>query len=282
MTAIASVVLSARRLIVKIGSALIADGETGDIRGPWLETMIEDVVRFFARGQQVIIVTSGAVAIGSRHFKQVDSPLRNEERQAAAAIGQVRLMLAFEQSLKHHGYGLGQLLLTDEDLSNPHRALNVRSAVQKLLKVGAVPIVNENDPVATAWTRVGDNDRLAAGVAQLVQADILILLSNVDGLFTEDPHDNPLAHLITKVRCITPEIEAMAGHTTSRNSSGGMLTKLMAAKIAMEAGCDMIIAKGSNSYPLAAVENGGPSTWFVPFARDRTNRNMCANNLPEP
>ncbi|AYG70531.1 glutamate 5-kinase [Rhizobium sp. CCGE531] len=273
--------ISAHRIIVKIGSALIADGETGDIRGSWLETMIEDVVRFFSRGQQVIIVTSGAVAVGSRHFNEFDVPLRSEERQAAAAIGQVRLMLAFEQSLKRFGFGLGQILLMGEDLRNPHRRLNVLSTVRQILKVGAVPVINENDTTATAETRFGDNDRLAAQLAELVQADIIILLSNIDGLFTEDPHDNPSARLITEVRRITPQIEAMAGHSVSRHSSGGMLTKLMAARIAMDAGCNMIIAKGNKSYPLSAIENGGPSTWFVPFARDRSDRHTCGNNLPQ-
>ncbi|MER9794158.1 glutamate 5-kinase [Mesorhizobium sp. M0213] len=261
--------LSARRLIVKIGSALLVDAETGEIRGPWLETLIADVVRFFARGQQVIIVTSGAVALGSSQFNGSDRPLRIEEKQTAAAIGQVRLMIAYERSLKRHGFRLGQILLSSEDIENQHRRLNARSTVQQLLKVGAVPIINENDTTATAEICFGDNDRLAALVAQMVNADVLVLLSNVDGLFTEDPHHNPLARLVTEVRCITPEIEAMAGHSHARHSSGGMVTKLLAARIAMDAGCEMVIARGNKSYPLAAMENGGPSTWFVPLAKDR-------------
>ncbi|BAB52617.1 glutamate 5-kinase [Mesorhizobium japonicum] len=264
--------LSARRLIVKIGSAVVADAETGEIRGPWLETLIKDVVRFFARGQQVIIVTSGAVAAGSRHFKQLDRSLRIEEKQAAAAIGQIRLMIAYEQSLKRHGFGLGQVLLTSADVDNQRCRLNARSAFQQLLNVGAVPVINENDATATPEVCLGDNDRLAARVAQIAKADLLILLSDVDGLFTEDPHDNPLARMIPEVRRITPEIEIMASLSPARHGSGGMVTKLMAARIAMEAGCNVVIAKGSKSYPLAAIENGAPSTWFIPPARETATR----------
>ncbi|RUV91710.1 glutamate 5-kinase [Mesorhizobium sp. M5C.F.Ca.IN.020.14.1.1] len=264
--------LSARRVIVKIGSALLVDAQTGKIRGRWLESLIADVVRYFSRGQQVIIVTSGAVALGSSRFKGLDRALTIEEKQTAAAIGQVRLMLAYEQSLKRHGFALGQMLLTSEDIENEPRRLNARSTVQQLLKFGAVPVINENDTTATAEICFGDNDRLAARVAQMVNADLLVLLSNVDGLFTEDPHDNPLAHLVTEVRCITPEIEAMAGHSRTRHSSGGMLTKLVAARIAMDAGCGMIIASGTERYPLAGIENGAPSTSFVPLARDRAIR----------
>ncbi|MER9026750.1 glutamate 5-kinase [Mesorhizobium sp. M0815] len=264
--------LSARRLILKIGSALIADSETGEIRSHWLEELIEDVVRFFERRQQVIIVTSGAVAVGSSHFNQLDRPLRIEEKQTAAAIGQVRLMLAYEQSLKRHGFSLGQVLLTGEDIDNQHRRLNARSTLQQLLKVRAVPVINENDTTATAEICFGDNDRLAARVAEMVNADALILLSNVDGLFTGDPYDKPLARLVKEVRCITPEIEAMAAHSPARHSAGGMITKLMAARIAMDAGCAMVIAKGNKPYPLAAIENGGPSTCFIPLANGRVSR----------
>ncbi|MER8504997.1 glutamate 5-kinase [Mesorhizobium sp. M1142] len=264
---------SARRLIVKIGSAVVADPETGEVRGPWLETLIKDVVRFFARGQQVIIVSSGAVAAGSCHWKPLDrSSLRIEEKQAAAAIGQIRLMLAYEQSLNRHGFGLGQVLLTGSDIDNQRRRLNVRSALQQLLKIGAVPVINENDATVTADIRLGDNDRLAARVAQIAMADVLILLSDVDGLFTEDPHDNPLAHIIPKVRCITPEIETIAGLSPARHGSGGMVTKLMAARIAMEAGCHMVIAKGNKSYPLAAIENGAPTTWFIAPGKESASR----------
>ncbi|RWD50752.1 MAG: glutamate 5-kinase [Mesorhizobium sp.] len=261
--------LSAQRLVVKIGTALLVDEVTGDIRNAWLETLIADIVRLFARGQQVIIVTSGAVALGSGQFGGLGRPLRIEEKQTAAAIGQVRLMLAYEQSLKRHGFAVGQMLLTGEDMENQHRRLNAWSTLQQLLKIGAVPVINENDTTATAEICFGDNDRLAARVAQMVNADLLILLSNVDGLFTEDPHDNPLACLVKEVRCITPEIEAMAGHSHTCHSSGGMVTKLMAARTAMDAGCGMIIARGNEAYPLAAIENGAPSTSFVPLARDR-------------
>lgn len=272
--------LSARRLVVKIGSALIANLETGEIRGPWLETLIEDVARIFARGQQVIIVTSGAVAVGSSHFNRLGRSLPVEDKQAAAAIGQVRLMRAYERALKRYGFGVGQILLSREDIDNQHRRLNAASTLQQLLKVRVVPIINENDTTAIAEVCFGDNDRLAARVAQMVNADVVILLSNVDGLFSEDPHDNPAARLVTEVRCITPEIEAMAGHSFARHSSGGMVTKLMAARIATDAGCEMVIASGNKSYPLAAVENGGPSTWFLPLAkagRSAMSANAAAN-----
>ncbi|RWK79939.1 MAG: glutamate 5-kinase [Mesorhizobium sp.] len=261
--------LYARRIVVKIGSALIADAETGEIRGPWLETLIEDVVRIHARGQQVIIVTSGAVAAGSCPFNQLDRLLRIEEKQTAAAIGQVRILLAFEKTLKRHGLGLGQILLNRQDIDNQHGRHNARSTLQRLLEIGAVPVINENDATATVENCFGDNDQLAASIAQIVNADLLILLSNVDGLFTEDPHDNPLAPLVREVRSITPEIEAMAGHSRARHSSGGMATKLIAARIAMDAGCGMVIAKGNKPYPLTAIENGELSTWFVPFPNDR-------------
>ncbi|TIL72190.1 MAG: glutamate 5-kinase [Mesorhizobium sp.] len=272
--------LLARRLIVKIGSALLVDAETGEICGVWLESLVADVVRFLSRGQQVIIVTSGAVALGSSQFNCLGRPLRIEEKQPAAAIGQVRLMLAYEQSLKRHGFAAGQMLLSSEDLGNHHRRLNAWSALQQLHKVGAVPIINENDTTATAEIGFGDNDQLAARVAQMVKADVLVLLSNVDGLFTEDPHNNPLASLVTEVRCITPEIEAMAGHSHARYSSGGMVTKLMAAKITMDAGCGMVIARGNRPYPLAAIENGAPSTSFVPLAKGRGACDTYANCAP--
>ncbi|MER9638547.1 glutamate 5-kinase [Mesorhizobium sp. M0228] len=279
-TTSAGQLLTARRLVVKIGSALISDAETGEIRCHWLETLIEDVIRFFARGQQVIIVTSGAAAVGSSHLSKLDKSAGMEDRRTAAAIGQVRLILAYEQILRRHGFELGQILLTGEDIDNEHRRLNVRSTLQQLIKLGAVPVINENDTTATAETCIGDNDRLAAWVAQMVAADVLILLSNVDGLFTEDPNNNSSARLITQVRRLTPEIEVMAGHSPARNSSGGMVTKLMAARIAMETGCSMVIARGNQPYPLTAIENGGPSTWFVPFANGTESRSTCANDMP--
>ncbi|MDL2410433.1 glutamate 5-kinase [Rhizobium calliandrae] len=260
---------SATRLVVKVGSALIADTETGEIRAAWLDTLIEDVIRFIARGQQVIIVSSGAVAVGSRHIGELDKRLRTGMKHAAAAIGQVQIMRAYEQSLKRRGFGVGEVLLSSEDLDDQQRRLNNRGTLQQLFQVGAVPVINENDTTATTGICVGDNDRLAARVAQMVDAGFLIVLSDVDGLFTEDPHGNPLARLVTEVRCITPEIEAMAASSPARYGVGGMVTKLIAAKIAMDAGCAMIIAKGSKSYPLTAIERGGPSTRFIPLNQYR-------------
>lgn len=256
--------VSAQRLIVKIGSSLIADPDNGEIRDLWLETLVDDVSKFFARGQQLIIVTSGAVAIGSCHLNRLGRPLRIVNKQTAAAIGQARLMVAYATTMRRHGLVAGQILFTMADIDDQICFRNVQSMLEQLLKVGAIPIINENDTIASSENCFGDNDRLAARVAQMVNADVLILLSDVDGLFTEDPHHNPLASQVTQVRFISPEIEAMAAESPAGHGTGGMVTKLMAARIAMDAGCKMVIAKGNKSHPLTALENGGLSTWFFP------------------
>jgi len=271
--ATASVSLAAsRRLIVKIGSALLVDEASGNIRRAWLEALMEDLARCRARGQEVLIVSSGAIAVGRRHLGLTGNALKLEEKQAAAATGQIRLAHAYQEALARHGITVAQILLTPEDTEERRRHLNARATLNQLLALGAIPVINENDTVATAEIRFGDNDRLAARVAQMVSADTLVLLSDIDGLYTADPRRDKAARLIPEVRELTPEIEAMAGDALPGDSSGGMVTKLAAARIAMTAGCRMAIAKGTPLRPLAALENGAAATWFIPSSEPLTAR----------
>jgi glutamate 5-kinase len=261
----------ARRLIVKIGSALLVD-DGGHMRRAWLEALAADVARCRRRGQEVIVVTSGAIAVGRRHLGLVGRALKLEEKQAAAATGQIRLAHAWQEALAAHGITVAQLLLTPEDTEERRRHLNARATLNQLLALGAVPVINENDTVATTEIRFGDNDRLAARVAQMASADTLVLLSDVDGLYTADPRRDPSARLIPEVRELSPEIEAMGGEALPGYSSGGMVTKLAAARIAMSAGCRMVIAPGKPVAPLSRIEEGAPCTWFLPSAEPRTQR----------
>lgn len=263
---------AARRLIVKIGSALLVDETTGHIRRAWLDALVADVARCRARGQEVLIVSSGAIAVGRRHLGLTGRALKLEEKQAAAATGQIRLAHAYEEALATHGITVAQILLTPDDTEERRRHLNARATLNQLLALGAVPVINENDTVATTEIRFGDNDRLAARVAQMVSADTLVLLSDIDGLYTADPRKDAAARLIPEVRELTPEIEAMAGAAPTGYSSGGMVTKLAAARIAMAAGCSMVIAMGKKLRPLAAIEDGGSATWFIPSAEPLTAR----------
>jgi glutamate 5-kinase len=263
---------ASRRLIVKIGSALLVDEASGNIRRGWLEALMEDLARCRARGQEVLIVSSGAIAVGRRHLGLTGTALKLEEKQAAAATGQIRLAHAYQEALARHGITVAQILLTPEDTEERRRHLNARATLNQLLALGAVPVINENDTVATAEIRFGDNDRLAARVAQMVSADTLVLLSDIDGLYTADPRKDPTARLIPEVRELTQEIEAMAGDALPGHSSGGMVTKLAAARIAMKAGCRMVIAKGNALHPLTAIENGAAATWFIPAAEPLTAR----------
>jgi glutamate 5-kinase len=264
-----------RRLVVKIGSALLTD-ESGEIRRPWLDCLAEDVAHCRSRGQEVILVSSGAIAVGRRHLGLRGRRLRLEEKQAAAATGQIRLAHAYQEALARRGITVAQILLTLDDTEERRRHLNARATFAQLLTLGAVPVVNENDTIATAEIRYGDNDRLAARVAQMTSADMLVLLSDIDGLYTADPRQDPEAQHIRTVREIGPEIEAMAGKAPPGYSSGGMVTKLTAARIAMRAGCRMLIAKGKSgpaqSGPLAAIEAGGRATLFLPVAEPRSAR----------
>src|SRR5579863_8990183 len=261
-----------RRLIVKIGSALLVDDTNGDIRRRWLDALVEDIARCRARGQEVVIVSSGAVAIGRRHLGLTGKNLKLEEKQAAAASGQIRLAHAFQEALGKYGVAVAQILLTPDDTEERRRHLNARATIEALLALGAVPIINENDTVATQEIRFGDNDRLGARVAQMISADTLILLSDIDGLYTGDPRRDPSARYIPELREITPAIEAMAGEAPAGYSSGGMVTKLVAARICMAAGCRMAIAKGTGLHPLKAIEDGARVTWFLPTAEPRTAR----------
>jgi glutamate 5-kinase len=271
-----------RRLIVKIGSALLVDDATGDIRRAWLEALVADLARCRGRGQDVLIVSSGAIAVGRRHLGLKGPALKLEEKQAAAATGQIRLAHAYQEALAKHGITVAQILLTPEDTEERRRHLNARATLEQLLALGAVPVINENDTVATSEIRFGDNDRLAARVAQMISADTLVLLSDIDGLYTADPRKDGAARHIPEVRELTPEIEAMGGAAPQGYSSGGMVTKLAAARIAMGAGCRMVIAEGSSLHPLDAIEKGARCTWFLPAAEPRTARKRWIAGMLNP
>lgn len=253
----------ARRLVVKIGSALLVDRD-GSLKVDWLRGLSADIADLRSRNVDVIVVSSGSIALGRRVLGLADGVLPLEQSQAAAAVGQIRLARAYEEVLGPHGIITAQILLTLEDSVNRRRYLNTRATLGQLLSLGVVPIVNENDTVATDEIRFGDNDRLAAQVAATIGADQLVLLSDVDGLYTANPSLDPSARRFDLVDQITPEIEAMAGDGISGLSSGGMVTKLMAAKMAMGAGCAMVIAKGAGARPLQSLVSGAPCTWFVP------------------
>jgi glutamate 5-kinase len=267
-----SPLVQARRIVVKVGSALLVDAETGRINRAWLESLIEDLLRLRKRNQQVILVSSGAIALGRRQLGLAKGPLRLEESQAAAAVGQIRLAHAYKELLESRDVTVAQVLLTLEDSERRRRYLNARATLESLLALGALPVINENDTVATAEIRYGDNDRLAARVAQMSGADCLVLLSDVEGLFTADPNRDPHAQFIGEVRQITPEIESMAGRSASDVGSGGMTTKILAAKIAVSAGCHMCIAAGHHEHPVRRIEAGARCTWFVPTASPVTAR----------
>jgi glutamate 5-kinase len=256
----------ARRIVVKVGSALLVDGESGRVNRAWLESLVEDLLRLRRRGQRVILVSSGAIALGRRRLGLKHGTLRLEESQAAAAVGQIRLAHAYKELLESHEVSVAQVLLTLEDSEHRRRYLNARATLDALLELGALPVINENDTVATAEIRYGDNDRLAARVAQMTGADCLVLLSDVEGLYSADPNKHPHARFIREVRQITAEIEAMAGRSASSVGSGGMGAKIVAAKIAVAAGCHMCIAAGAYRHPLRRLEEGADCTWFVPTA----------------
>src|ERR1700688_3630901 len=223
----------AKRVVVKVGSALLVDAEKGRLNRGWLESFAADVAALRKRGQEVILVSSGAIALGRRHLGLNAGKLKLEESQAAAAVGQIRLAHAYKELLDAHEITVAQILLTLGDTEQRRRYLNARGTLNTLLSLGAVPVINENDTVATAEIRYGDNDRLAARVAQMVGADCLVLLSDVEGLYSADPNREPGARFIHEVPQITPEIEAMAGRSVSRVGSGGMTAKIAAARIAV-------------------------------------------------
>ena len=262
----------ARRIVVKIGSALIVDNETGRMRSDWLQSLAADVAARRTSGQEVLIVSSGAIAAGRQHLGLDNDTMRLEEKQAAAATGQIRLAHAFQDALLPHGITVAQILLTLDDTEERRRHLNARATLRQLLDLGALPVINENDTVATSEIRFGDNDRLAARVAVMIGADALILLSDIDGLYDADPRRCRDAVHVPEVDAVTPEIEAMAGAAATGYASGGMVTKLQAAKIALAGGCHMAIADGRVLRPLLALAEGAPSSWFVSSATPRTAR----------
>ncbi len=271
---------SAKRLVIKIGSALLVDPATGTLRHTWLEGLAEDVAACRARGQEVIIVSSGAIALGRRRLELGPDVLRLEESQAAAASGQIALAHAYQDVLSAHTISVAQILLTIGDTEERRRYLNARNTISTLLRLGAIPVINENDTVATAEIRFGDNDRLSARLAQMMSADCLVLLSDVDGLYESDPRLDPNATFVPEVLDLSPGIEAMAGET--RSGTGGMITKLAAARIAMSAGCHMVIARGEGMRPIKAVEDGARCTWFLPASSPRTARKRWIAASLEP
>ena len=252
----------AKRVVIKIGSALLVDAKTGDLRRDWLLGLAEDVAWLKGQGTDVVLVSSGSIALGRGALGLPRRDLSLEQSQAAAAVGQIRLARAYEEALAPHGITTGQVLVTLEDSANRRRYLNSRATLEQLLSLGVVPIVNENDTVATDEIRYGDNDRLAAQVALTTGADALVLLSDVDGFYSDNPMINAQAKRFDMIEEITPEIEAMAGEGTSGLSKGGMITKLWAAKTATTGGCAMAITLGSAMRPLRALEEGAPATWF--------------------
>ena len=250
-----------RRLVIKVGSSLLI-GADGDVHRGWLEGLAEDIATLHGNGHEVLIVSSGAIAIGSNVLQINKSRARLEDLQAAAAAGQVQLVHAYQEALRVQGIAAAQVLLTPEDTENRRRFLNARGTLAKLLEHRVVPIINENDTVATEEIRYGDNDRLAARVAQLVMADALVLLSDVDGLYTADPGRHASAQHIPEVRRIDSDILAMAGETRSDIGSGGMATKVQAARIATHAGCSTVVASGAVERPLETLVAGGRCTVF--------------------
>ena len=262
----------ARRIVVKIGSALLVDPAAAAPRQAWLDSVASDIAALRGRGIEVVIVSSGAIALARHALRLPPGRLRLEEKQAAAAVGQIRLAQAWSLALAAHGLTAAQLLLTPGDTEDRRRYLNARATLSTLASFACVPVINENDTVATAEIRYGDNDRLAARVAEMVQADQLVLLSDIDGLYTADPRQDPAAAHIPLVPALTPAIEAMGGAPPPGYSSGGMRTKLVAARIATGAGCAMAIGLGSRLHPLQALLDGARCTWFLPVPDGRSAR----------
>ena len=267
MVSAAEALRCARRVVVKVGSALLVDRgagvDPGGLRQGWLAGLGADIAALKADGADVVLVSSGAIALGRGVLGLPPGPLPLEQSQAAAAVGQIRLARAYEEALAPHGIASAQVLVTLDDSRDRRRYLNIRATLGALLGFGAVPVVNENDTVATDEIRFGDNDRLGAQIAVTVGADLLVLLSDVDGLYTANPQTDPTARRLDVVDHVTPEIEAMAGDPVSGLSKGGMKTKIMAAKTATAGGCAMIITQGAVDRPLSALLGGAPATCFL-------------------
>ena len=271
-----------RRIIVKVGSALLVDAQAGRLRQTWLESLTADLAALHGEKRDILVVSSGAIALGRAVLKLPGGPLKLEDSQAAAAVGQIELARTWTEALSHRRITGGQVLVTLGDTEERRRYLNARSTIDKLLEWRAVPVINENDTVATNEIRYGDNDRLAARVATMVSADLLVLLSDVDGLYDAPPDTNASARHIPLVARITPEIEAMAGAAGSELSRGGMQTKIEAARIATSAGTHLVIASGRIEHPLRAISAGARCTWFLTAANPVTARKKWIAGALEP
>jgi len=265
MVAIAgrSALPNAKRIVVKVGSALLVDEGKNTINKAWLAGIASDISRLKSAGKDVVVVSSGAIALGSRLLKIHNKALSLQEKQAAAATGQVTLAHAWMEALGAYKVQAAQILLSPDDTETRRKHLNARATMGALLDLGAVPVVNENDTVATAEIRFGDNDRLAARVAAMIGADLLILLSDVDGLYTGNPNQNNDAAHLPQIDHITDDIMAMAGAANAQYASGGMVTKLEAGRISTAAGCHMIICDGRDPEPLLRLENGARCSCFI-------------------
>jgi glutamate 5-kinase len=272
----------ARRIVVKIGSSLLVDRTSGQLKSAWLDTLADDVAGLVKSGKQVIVVSSGAIALGRHVLGFAKGTLELEKSQAAAAVGQISLAGAYQAVFKARGLAAAQILLTLGDTEERRRYLNARQTIDTLLAERAVPVVNENDTVATAEIRYGDNDRLSARVASMMSADCLVLLSDVDGLYTVPPGSGAGARLIPEVRQITPEIEAMAGGAGTELSRGGMVTKIEAGKIALASGTHMVITSGKVEHPLRALAEGAPCTWLLAPSDPVTARKRWIAGRLEP
>jgi glutamate 5-kinase len=270
-----------RRIVVKVGSSLLVDAAASRVREAWLASLAADIAALHRDGRDILVVSSGAIALG-RSVLKLPAALKLEDSQAAAAVGQIALARTWAEVLGKHGIGAGQILLTLTDTEERRRYLNARSTIDKLLEFRAVPVINENDTVATSEIRYGDNDRLAARVATMASADLLVLLSDVGGLYDAPPGENPHAKLIPLVPRITAEIEAMAGDAGSQLSRGGMRTKIEAGKIATTGGTHMVIASGHIENPLRSIADGGPCTWFLTPANPVTARKKWIAGSLEP
>src|SRR6202142_4578892 len=273
---------SFRRIVVKVGSSLLVDAAAGSLKRDWLASLAADIAALHKEKRDIIVVSSGAIALGRAVLKLPSGALKLEDSQAAAAVGQIALARAWSEHLSAHALTAGQVLVTLGDTVERRRYLNARSTIAKLLEWRAVPVINENDTVATSEIRYGDNDRLAARVATMMSADLLVLLSDVDGLYDAPPGSNPNAKLIPIVKSVTSEIESMAGGAESELSRGGMHTKIEAAKIATTAGTHMLIASGKIEHPLQAIADGGRCTWFLTPANPVTARKRWIAGSLEP
>jgi glutamate 5-kinase len=271
-----------RRIVVKVGSSLLVDSQAGRLNESWLASLVADLAALHDDGRDILVVSSGAIALGRAVLKLPSGALRLEDSQAAAAVGQIELARRWTVALSRHGITGGQVLVTLGDTEERRRYLNARSTIDKLLEWRAVPVINENDTVATSEIRYGDNDRLGARVATMMSADLLVLLSDVDGLYDAPPGTTNSAQLVPCVERVTPAIEAMAGAAGSELSRGGMQTKVEAAKIATEAGTHMLIASGRVEHPLRAVAEGARCTWFMAAGNPVTARKKWIAGSLEP